>query len=67
MAGKTHPLTGEPLAIRRLEAPRGSVVCMWTHAAHGVDPKPVGSERRYAMITACKIVILSRFACCPSR
>ena len=52
MAGKVHPLTGEPLAIRRLEAPRGSVVCMWTHAAHGVDPKPVGSERRYAMITA---------------
>ena len=52
MAGKVHPLTGEPLAIRRLECPRGSVVCMWTHAAHGVDPKPAGSERRWAMITA---------------
>eukprot|EP01043_Picozoa_sp_COSAG02_P006900 COSAG02_NODE_201_length_29473_cov_135.510213_26_plen_393_part_00 len=52
MRGKAHPITGEPLAIRRLECPRGSVVCMWTHAAHGVDPKPVGSERRWAMITA---------------
>jgi hypothetical protein len=52
MKGKTHPITGEPLAIRHLECPRGSVVCMWTHAAHGVDPKPVGSERRWAMITA---------------
>lgn len=52
MAGKTHPMTGEPLSIRPLSCPPGSVVCMWTHAAHGVDPKPVGSERRYAMITA---------------
>ena len=52
MKGKTHPVTGEPLAIRQLSCPRGSVVPMWTHAAHGVDPKPVGSERRWAMITA---------------
>jgi ectoine hydroxylase-related dioxygenase (phytanoyl-CoA dioxygenase family) len=47
MRGKVHPLTGEPLAIRHLECPRGSVVCMWTHAAHGVSSKPVGSERRW--------------------
>jgi hypothetical protein len=29
MKGKTHPLTGEPLAIRKLSCPRGSVVAMW--------------------------------------
>lgn len=51
-AGKLHPVTGEPLAIRKLECPPGSVVIMWTHATHGVDPKPAGSERRWALITA---------------
>ena len=51
-AGKTHPLTGTPLAIRRLECPPGSVVVMYTHATHGVDPKPAGAERRWALITA---------------
>jgi hypothetical protein len=49
---KTHPVTGEPLQIRRLSCPPGSVVAMWTHAAHGVDPKPAGSPRRWALITA---------------
>ena len=50
--GKTHPITGEPLAISHLECPPSSVVVMWTHAIHGVGPKPEGSERRWAMITA---------------
>ena len=49
--GKTHPITGEPLAISHLECPPSSVVVMWTHAIHGVGPKPEGSERRWAMIT----------------
>ena len=51
-AGKRHPGTGEPLAIRKLACPPGSVVVMWTHATHGVDPKPADSERRWALITA---------------
>ena len=51
-AGKRHPVTGKPLAIRKLACPRGSVVVMWTHATHGVDPKPGDSERRWALITA---------------
>ena len=34
--GKVHPATGEPLAIRKLACPRGSVVVMMTHATHGV-------------------------------
>lgn len=50
--GKVHPITGEPLAISHLECPPSSVVVMWTHATHGVAPKPEGSERRWAMITA---------------
>ena len=32
MAGKTHPLTGEPLEIEELECPRGSVVVSRHHA-----------------------------------
>ena len=51
-AGKRHPVTGKPLAIRKLSCPPGSVVVMWTHATHGVDPKPADSERRWALITA---------------
>ena len=51
-AGKRHPVTGKPLAIRKLACPPGSVVVMWTHATHGVDPKPADSERRWALITA---------------
>ena len=51
-AGKRHPVTGKQLAIRKLACPPGSVVVMWTHATHGVAPKPVGTERRWALITA---------------
>ena len=51
-AGKRHPITDKPLAIRKLACPPGSVVVMWTHATHGVDPKPADSERRWALITA---------------
>ena len=42
--GKVHPVTGKPLAIRKLACPRGSVVVMMTHATHGVGapvlPRP---------------------------
>ena len=31
--GKVHPVTGEALAVRRLEGPPRSVVVMWTQYA----------------------------------
>lgn len=52
MAGKTHPLTGAPLQIEPLEAPPGSVVIMWTHAAHAVTPKRPDSETRWCVVYA---------------
>jgi hypothetical protein len=42
-AGKVHPITGKPLEVEVLAVPRGSVVVMHTHAAHGVSPRKEGS------------------------
>lgn len=50
MKGRTHPLTGEPLAIEHLACPPGSVILMWTHAAHAVQPKPPYAPPRVALI-----------------
>lgn len=52
LAGKRHPLTGEPLAIEYLSAPPGSVVLMWTHAAHAVSPRRPESPTRWAVVYA---------------
>lgn len=52
MAGKTHPATGEPLAIEHLDAPTGSVIIMWTHAAHGVVARKSDSTTRYCVVYA---------------
>ena len=52
MAGKTHPATGEPLAIEHLGAPTGSVIIMWTHAAHGVVARKPDSTTRYCVVYA---------------
>jgi hypothetical protein len=52
MAGKTHPLSGEPLQIEDVTAPAASVVLMWTHAAHAVTPRLPGSDTRYAVVYA---------------
>jgi hypothetical protein len=49
--GRTHPITGKPLEIERLECPPGTVIVMWTHGAHGVDPKPPEAATRYTLIT----------------
>jgi hypothetical protein len=38
-AGKTHPLTGEPLQIEQLVAAPATIALMWTHAAHAVNPR----------------------------
>lgn len=45
LAGKTHPLSGEPLQIEQLAAPPGTVALMWTHAAHAVHPKQSTATR----------------------
>jgi len=39
LVGKTHPHTGAPLQIEELAVPPASVVLMWTHAAHAVNPR----------------------------
>ena len=52
MAGKTHPVTGEPLAIQELSAPSGTVVLMWTHAAHAVSPRHANSDTRWGVVYA---------------
>ena len=52
MAGKTHPLTGEPLDIQDLSVPAGTVALMWTHAAHAVSPKQPNSETRWTVVYA---------------
>jgi CheY-like chemotaxis protein len=52
LAGKHHPVTGDPLEIEYLSAPAGSVVLVWTHAAHAVSPRQPGSSTRWAVVYA---------------
>jgi hypothetical protein len=52
LAGKRHLLTGEPLSIEYLAAPSGSVVLMWTHAAHAVSPRQPESATRWTVVYA---------------
>lgn len=52
LAGKTHPLTGEALTIEGLDAPEGSVVLVWTHAAHAVTPRRLDSDTRWCVVYA---------------
>lgn len=52
LADKRHPGAGEPLAIEYLAAPPGSVVLMWTHAAHAVSPRRPRSATRWAVVYA---------------
>ena len=49
---KVHPVTGQPLEIEELSAPEGSVVLMWTHAAHAVTPRRAGSDTRWTVVYA---------------
>ncbi len=52
LVGKTHPETGEPLRIERLSVPKGTVILMWTHAAHAVTPRKRGSDTRWTVVYA---------------
>ena len=52
LAGKVHPLTGQPLEIESLTAPEGSVVLMLTHAAHAVTPRQPSSPMRWCVVYA---------------
>ena len=52
MRGRIHPQTGEPLGIEHLDAPPGSVIVMWTHAAHGVVARQADSTTRYCVVYA---------------
>lgn len=49
---KNHPLSAEPLHIEELEVPPGSVVLMWTHAAHAVSPRRANSDTRWTVVYA---------------
>ena len=52
MAGKVHPVSGQPFAIEELAVPQGTVVLMWTHAAHGVNPRKEDSDTRWCVVYA---------------
>ncbi len=52
IADKKHMLTGEPLEIQDLSVPDGTVVLMWTHAAHAVSPRQPNSKTRWAVVYA---------------
>jgi hypothetical protein len=52
LAGKRHPITGEPLDIEYLSAPAGTVILMWTHAAHAVSPRQTDTHTRWAVVYA---------------
>ncbi len=48
----SHPVTAEALQIEELAVPPGSVVLMWTHAAHGVNARLAGSATRWTVVYA---------------
>lgn len=52
MRDKKHHITKEPLRIEDLEVPAGSVILMWTHAAHAVSPRRAGSDTRWTVVYA---------------
>ena len=50
LAGKLHPITGEPLRIVHLELPPGSMAVCLAHTPHGVSPRPEGSGTRHCTL-----------------
>ncbi len=50
--GKTHPETGEPLKVQTLSVPAGTVILMWTHAAHAVSSRKPDSDTRWTVVYA---------------
>jgi hypothetical protein len=45
-----HPLTGEPLAIRHIELPPGSMVSIPAHMPHFVAPRRRGAGMRWGLL-----------------
>ena len=54
LQGKRHPLTGAPLVLEHLALPPGSIVCCWSHAAHGVAPKGHDKKTRWTSLYCYK-------------
>ena len=52
LVGKTHPETGEPLQVQALSVSPGTVILMWTHAAHAVSPRKQNSDTRWCVVYA---------------
>jgi hypothetical protein len=52
MMGKQHPITGQSLKIEHLSVPAGTVILMWTHAAHGVSARQSDSDTRWTVVYA---------------
>lgn len=50
--GKVHPGTGKGLQIEELSVPKGTVILMWTHAAHGVIARKERSDTRWCVVYA---------------
>ena len=48
--GMTHPLTGEPLEIKHLDLPPGSLVSIPAHMPHYVAPRKEGAGMRWGLL-----------------
>merc|ERR1712178_324521 len=49
---KVNPVTGEALSVKELEAPKGTIVLLWTHGAHGVNARKKFSPTRWSLVAA---------------
>jgi hypothetical protein len=52
LEGKTHARTGEPLAIRSIDLPPGSMVSFVHHMLHYVGPRDPGPAPRWGLLLA---------------
>ena len=52
MEDKHHPITGQPLSIEQLSVLPGTVILVWTHAAHAVTPRRKSSGTRWTVVYA---------------
>ena len=52
MKRKYHPMTGQPLAIEKMSVSAGTVILVWTHAAHAVTPRQESSDTRWTVVYA---------------
>jgi|EP01047_Picozoa_sp_COSAG01_P047099 hypothetical protein len=52
LQGKTHPISGEPLRIRRLHIPPGSFISFCHHMPHWVGARTLNAPTRWALLLA---------------